>query len=232
MANHAPRTFTGSADHLVSEAFYFTDPEGNGLELYRDRPREQWQYPGGQLKMGVLPLDPNAFLSEHLEEGWTLAAGRPDLDSGARDAVVGHVHLQVGDIPTASAFYVDTLGFDVTAQWNGALFIAAGGYHHHLAVNTWRSMGAGPRAVTLGLGEISITVPTTDDVAALAARLSAHRVPVADDGAELRCRRPMAQPHPGRGHRLSRGRSRDDPRSRPRRPRTRMGRADHPAAPR
>lgn len=186
VARHAAHSFTGSADHLVSEAFYFDDPEGNGLELYRDRPREQWQYPGGQLKMGSLPLDPNAFLDKHLEPGWTLAAGRPSIDADASDAVVGHVHLQVGDLPRARAFYVDTLGFDVTAQWHGALFIAAGGYHHHLAVNTWRSMGAGPRAVTLGLGEVSIAVPTKDDVAALAARLRSHAVAAADDGAELR----------------------------------------------
>jgi len=74
----------------------------------------------------------------------------------------------------------------VTATWHGALFIAAGGYHHHMAVNTWRSMGAGPRAVTLGLGEVAITVPMPDDVAALAARLGDHGVATADDGAELR----------------------------------------------
>ncbi len=186
VASQAPQTFLGSADHLVSEAFYFTDPEGNGLELYRDRPRDQWEYTGGRVRMDSLALDPNAFLSEHLEAGWTLAAGRPTIDPAAADAVVGHVHLQVGDVPTARAFYVDTLGFDVTAQWHGALFVAAGGYHHHLAVNTWRSMGAGPRAVTLGLGEVSIAVPTADDVAALDERLRAHGVAVADDGAELR----------------------------------------------
>ncbi len=186
VARTAPGTYVGSADHLVSEAFYFTDPEGNGVELYTDRPREEWRWSGGRVAMDSLPLDPHDFLGRHLEPGWTLEAGRPDGVAQAGGAVVGHVHLQVGDIPTARAFYVDTLGFEVTATWHGALFIAAGGYHHHLAVNTWRSMGAGPRAVTLGLGEVSIAVPVADDVAALGARLRDRRVAVADDGAELR----------------------------------------------
>lgn len=190
VASTAPGTYVGSADHLVSQAFYFTDPEGNGVELYTDRPREAWQWAGGLVQMDSLPLDPNGFLSTHLEPGWTLEAGRPGIDPDAGGAVVGHVHLQVGDIPTARAFYVDSLGFEVTGQWHGALFVAAGGYHHHMAVNTWRSMGAGPRAVTLGLGEVSITVPTADDVAALAARLRHRRIPLRDDGAEVRVEDP------------------------------------------
>lgn len=189
VARTAPGTYVGSADHLVSEAFYFTDPEGNGVELYTDRPRDQWGWAGGRVTMDSLPLDPNDFLGRHLEPGWTLEAGAPG-HAKPGGAVVGHVHLQVGDIPTARAFYVDTLGFEVTATWHGALFIAAGGYHHHMAVNTWRSMGAGPRAVTLGLGEVRIALPTVGDVAALAARLHDHRVPVADDGAEIRFQDP------------------------------------------
>lgn len=185
VARTAPGTYVGSADHLVSQAFYFTDPEGNGVELYTDRPRERWRWSGGRVTMDSLPLDPNDFLGEHLEPGWTLEGGAPD-GAEVGGAVVGHVHLQVGDIPTARAFYVDALGFEVTATWHGALFVAAGGYHHHLAVNTWRSMGAGPRAVTLGLGEVRITLPMADDVAALAARLQYHHVAVSDDGAEVR----------------------------------------------
>jgi catechol 2,3-dioxygenase len=190
VARTAPGTYVGSADHLVSQAFYFTDPEGNGVELYTDRPRDDWRWSGGRVQMDSLPLDPSAFLGAHLEPGWTLEAGRPDLDPEAGGAVVGHVHLQVGDVPAARRFYVDTLGFEVTAEWHGALFVAAGGYHHHLAVNTWRSMGAGPRAVTLGLGEVSITVPAADDVDALAARLRARRVSARHDGAELRVEDP------------------------------------------
>jgi len=176
IAARAPGTFAGSADHLVSKAFYFTDPEGNGIELYWDRVRSDWKWVGGSVQMGSLALDPNAFLREHLSDA---ALENPG------DAVVGHVHLSVGDVPSARAFYVDTLGFEVSAQWNGALFVAAGGYHHHLAMNTWNSAGAGPRASSLGLGEVAILVPAADDVAALAGRLADHGVAARDDGATL-----------------------------------------------
>ncbi len=174
VARRAPGTFVGSADHLVSEAFYFTDPEGNGIELYADRPRQAWGWVGGQVRMDTLALDPNRFLAEHY------APERP-----AGGAVVGHVHLQVGDTATARAFYVDALGFDVTAQVPGALFVAAGGYHHHMAMNTWNSSGAGPRVPALGLGRVDVVLPTSDDVAAVAARLRDHGIPVRDDGASL-----------------------------------------------
>jgi catechol 2,3-dioxygenase len=179
VARYAPRSYVGSADHLVSQAFYFTDPEGNGLELYRDRSRDRWTWDGPYVRMASLRLDPNAFLAEHLSEA---AAADP----GAAGAVVGHVHLQVGDIAAARHFYVDALGFEVTAQVPGALFVAAGGYHHHLAVNTWNSAGAGPRASSLGLAEVAVRVPGADDVAALRSRLAHHGIPVRDDGATVR----------------------------------------------
>ncbi len=174
VARFAPGTFTGSADHLFSEAFYFTDPEGNGLELYRDRPRHEWTYDAaGTLQSATLPLDPNQFLARHL------GAGTPG------PAEVGHVHLQVGDIATARGFYVDVLGFDVTMDYGSALFVSAGGYHHHLAMNTWGTRGAGPRAASLGLGEVAIDVPTRDDVAALAERVRAAGLSHGDDGRTL-----------------------------------------------
>ncbi len=173
---HPGGAFVGSADHLFSEAFYFSDPEGNGLELYRDRPRREWVYDGaGRLRAATLHLDPNQFLARHLTEG---------LEPGA-DSTVGHVHLQVGDIPRARAFYVGLLGFDVTIDVGSALFVSAGGYHHHIAMNTWHSRGAGPRAASLGLGQVSIEVPTRDDVAALADRLTRAGLPFADDGRTL-----------------------------------------------
>lgn len=178
IASRAPGTFVGSADHLVSKAFYFTDPEGNGIELYWDRSRAEWGWHDGQVVMSTLRLDPNDFLREHLSQAAREAPG-------AAAAVVGHVHLQVGDVSTARTFYVDALGFEATAQWHGALFVSAGGYHHHLAMNSWHSAGAGPRASSLGLGEVSIFVPTADDVAALAGRLAHHGVVVRDDGATL-----------------------------------------------
>lgn len=171
-------TFVGSSDHGVSEAFYFTDPEGNGIELYVDRPREQWQVVGGQVQMDSLFLDPQRYLETHLTEAAT--AGMHDAG-----ASVGHVHLQVGDVPLARAFYADALGFAVTMQAPGALFVSAGGYHHHLAVNVWNSRGAGPRASTLGLGEVTIAVPGRDELDAAAARLRARGVTVADDGRSL-----------------------------------------------
>ena len=180
VAQHAPRSFTGSADHLVSLAFYLDDPEGNGVELYWDRSRTLWEWGAdGRVAMDSLRLDPNAFLREHLTED---VVARPDASA----AVVGHVHLQVGDVPSGRAFYVDALGFDVTAEWHSALFVSAGGYHHHLAMNTWASAGAGPRASALGLGEVAILVPTRDDLGALADRLAHHGVPTADDGVTLR----------------------------------------------
>lgn len=180
VAAAAPETFIGSADHLVSLAFYLTDPEGNGVELYWDRSRSLWGWtPDGRVQMDSLRLDPNAFVREHLTDELAAAPGRGD-------AVVGHVHLQVGDVPAARAFYVDALGFDVTAEWHGALFVSAGGYHHHLAMNTWNSAGAGPRASSLGLGEVAIVVPTADEVAALGDRLAHHGVPTSHDGATLR----------------------------------------------
>jgi catechol 2,3-dioxygenase len=126
-----------------------------------------------------LRLDPNAFLGEHLTE----QAAETPADGQAE---VGHVHLQVGDVPSGKAFYVDALGFDVTAEWHGALFVSAGGYHHHLAMNTWNSAGAGPRASSLGLGEVRIVVPTHDDLGALADRVGFAGVPVAHDGTTLR----------------------------------------------
>ena len=177
-ARHPQSRFVGSADHLVSEAFYFTDPEGNGIELYVDRPREQWQVTGGQVQMDSLFLDPRHYLETHLTE-----SALAHLHDGA--AQVGHVHLQVGDIPLAREFYADALGFDVTMQAPGALFVSAGGYHHHLAVNVWNSRGAGPRASTLGLGAVTIAVPGRGELDAAASRLRARGITVVDDGQAL-----------------------------------------------
>ncbi|MHC5558996.1 VOC family protein [Kocuria sp. U4B] len=182
----APTSFTGSADHLVSQAFYFDDPEGNGVELYADRPRDTWRRePSGLVTMASNPLDPTVFLSTHLREQ---DLGRPT----AARASLGHVHLQVGDIPLARRFYVDILGFEVMADIGSALFVAAGGYHHHIGLNTWHSAGAGPRAASLGLGQVNIDLPTADDVAALEARLRDHRITTRHDGAVLRLEDPWS----------------------------------------
>ncbi|WP_147106658.1 VOC family protein [Nesterenkonia populi] len=175
-AHQAPGgAFVGCSDHLVSEAFYFTDPEGNGVELYTDRPRQQWAHDGDQIRMANTYLDPEAYLQAHLS--------RTAVESGSElPGSVGHVHLQVGDLPAARAFYIDALGFEITnTGYPGALFASAGGYHHHIAMNTWNSRGAGPRAARLGLGSVAVTVPDQEDIAALQARLSARSIPFTSD---------------------------------------------------
>ncbi len=179
-AQFEPRSFTGSADHLVSEAFYFNDPEGNGIELYWDRPREAWSWEGTSVVMDSLALPPQRYLQQYLTEESVTGQGKAA-------AGVGHVHLQVGDVQSAHEFYVGTLGFEKTAGWHGqALFVSAGGYHHHMAMNVWNSRGAGPRRDTLGLGEVLIEVPSGDDVGALADRLKVAGVQSHHTGAELR----------------------------------------------
>ncbi|WP_282827406.1 VOC family protein [Gulosibacter sediminis] len=175
-AQRYPGQFTGSADHLVSRAFYFDDPEGNGVELYWDRDRTEWSWAHGQVEMDTLFLDPNAYLREHLTEA-TVAA--PNVG----DATVGHVHLSVGDLESAREFYVNQLGFDTTNDFRGAaLFVSAGGYHHHMAMNIWNSRGAGRRHPTLGLGEVDIVVPTLDEVGTLTERMRHYGVDARDDG--------------------------------------------------
>jgi catechol 2,3-dioxygenase len=186
VAQKHPRTFTGSSDHLVSKAFYFEDPEGNGVELYWDRDRSTWSWVHGTVEMSTLYLDPNVFLQEHLtEEG---AAG-----AGLGDARVGHIHLSVGDVASAREFYVNRLGFAATAEMpESALFVSAGGYHHHMAMNVWKSAGAGRRQRTLGLGRVDIVLPTADDLGELQERLSHFGQQTRDTGAALEFDDPWA----------------------------------------
>ncbi|MDO9398357.1 MAG: VOC family protein [Herbiconiux sp.] len=176
VATRFPHSFTGSSDHLVSKAFYFDDPEHNGVELYWDRDRTQWSWTHGRLEMSTLYLDPNAFLQEHLTPE-TVA------DPRVGGATIGHVHLSVGDVPQARDFYVDKLGFEVTTMYgDSALFVSAGGYHHHMAMNVWNSAGAGRRRQTLGLGQVEIVLPDADGLAATHERLRASGLQTADDG--------------------------------------------------
>ncbi|HEY0811287.1 MAG TPA: VOC family protein, partial [Longimicrobiales bacterium] len=124
----------GASDHLVSEALYLSDPDGLGIEIYRDRQRSEWNVAGRQLSMATEPLDFDAVLAAGGGAAWS---GMP---SGT---TIGHVHLHVGDIEDAKAFYHDAVGLDLVVwSYPGALFLSAGGYHHHLGTNTW----AGPRA--------------------------------------------------------------------------------------
>jgi len=154
-----PESFSGTGDHLVSEAFYFNDPEGNGLELYFDRPEDTWQWQNGRVVMDTLYIDPLQYISQHAN------------DKLVDDKKIGHVHLRVGDINTARKFYVDTLGFDITAQVPGALFVSVGGYHHHIGLNNWLSEGAGLRSPALGLGNVTMELDSEDAVRNLAAKI-------------------------------------------------------------
>ncbi len=179
VAQQYPGSFTGSSDHLVSNAFYFDDPEGNGVELYWDRARTEWSWTHGQVEMATIFLDPNRFLRENLTEQ---ALAVPAFG----DAVLGHVHLSVGDVASAREFYVDRLGFDATASLGDqALFVSAGGYHHHMAMNTWRSRGAGVRTPALGLGRVDIVVPDSDDLGEVGERMRHFGVATRDDGRML-----------------------------------------------
>ena len=149
----------GASDHLVSEALYLHDPDGNGIEIYRDRPREEWPHVDGSLEMATLPLDIDDILTEL-------------PPASAKDAVVpagtriGHVHLQVADLDAAEGFYSGVLGFDVMVKgYAGALFVSAGGYHHHLGLNTWQSLGAGaPPPGAIGLRSFEVALPDADEL--------------------------------------------------------------------
>ncbi len=168
----------GAGDHLVSEAFYLRDPDGLGVEVYADRPRDAWRRIRRELQMATDPVDVQALRRVAAGTSWT---GMP------AGTVMGHVHLHVGDIAQATAFYADGLGFDrMTWSYPGALFLAAGGYHHHLGVNTW----AGPSAAPAGPGEArllewTLELPAASDVAAVTASLESagySSEPADDDG--------------------------------------------------
>lgn len=149
----AGHRFTGASDHLVSEALYLDDPEGNGIELYRDRPRAEWRHDDGELQMATLPLDVEGVLASATD---TVASAA--MPAGTR---IGHVHLQVADLDDAEAFYVGGVGFDMSVRrLPGALFVSAGGYHHHVGLNTWAGRGApAPPAGARGLRSFTIVVP-------------------------------------------------------------------------
>jgi catechol 2,3-dioxygenase len=158
---------SGASDHLVSEALYLRDPEDNGIEIYRDRPREEWRYVDGVLAMDTLPLDLEGVLGE-----------LNDHEAESRDAAdarLGHVHLQVADLRAAESLYHDVLGFDVTVRtYPGALFLSAGGYHHHIGLNTWAGEGAAsPPAGALGLGWFEVVLPSPEELDSVAERLTA-----------------------------------------------------------
>lgn len=142
----------GASDHAVSEALYLADPEGNGIEIYADRPRAEWPRDGDAIQMSTEAMDVASVVASGEGARW---AGAPD---GMR---VGHVHLQVNDVPAAEAFYRDRVGLDLVTRYGAqASFLSAGGYHHHVAVNAWGTMNGPPaQPGALGLRSFEILVP-------------------------------------------------------------------------
>jgi catechol 2,3-dioxygenase len=171
--------YAGMSDHLVSEALYLNDPDGLGIEVYADRGRDKWQYEGRELKMATIPLNVQDLVSAAGGEPWN---GMPN------GTTIGHVHLHVGDLDEAAAFYHEALGFDkVTWSYPGALFLSAGGYHHHLGTNTWAA-GAPPAADDdARLVEWELVLPDAANVASAAASVekSGGSVERSSDGSVL-----------------------------------------------
>jgi catechol 2,3-dioxygenase len=149
----------GASDPLVSEALYLSDPDGNGIEIYRDRPRGEWRREGGELRMATLPLDLESVIAELHDQD--------DRDEHAPAGTrIGHVHLQVADLAETEAFYSGALGFDVVVRgYPGALFVSAGGYHHHIGLNTWHSAGSGPPPTgAVGLRSFEVALPAPEEL--------------------------------------------------------------------
>jgi catechol 2,3-dioxygenase len=175
--------FQGFADHGVSEAIYLADAEGNGVELYVDKPRSEWPVRNGELQMVTDPLDLDDLLAE---------LNKPTQPRQEAGLSIGHMHLQVTDLKAAGAFYNEALGFAVTQRsFPGALFVAAGGYHHHIGLNVWNSRGGSPAADgTLGLVRFGIRPGSLEAVQSLAARLrnTQHWLKTTDHGILVRDR--------------------------------------------
>jgi len=163
----------GAADHGVSEALYLADEDGNGIEIYRDRPRAEWPFVNGELQMGADPIDFDDLL----------AAGENAPHTGAgllAETVIGHVHLHVSRLADAQRFYVDVLGFELMQRYGqSALFVSAGGYHHHVGLNTWAGVGAPPPPPgAIGLRHFDVALPSDAAVADILVRVRAADIPI------------------------------------------------------
>jgi catechol 2,3-dioxygenase len=178
----------GFADHLVSEAIYLSDPDGNGIEIYRDRARSDWPRFNGQIQMATDPLDIEGILGElagHEDKPW---AGMEDK------TILGHMHLHVGDVNKADQFYNGVLGFDNIAMLgDSAGFVSAGGYHHHIAFNTWNGIGAPPQpAGSIGLRHFIVRLPDTTELGKIADRVRTAGLKIEEENEGLVVRDPSA----------------------------------------
>jgi len=162
----------GYADHLVSEALYLSDPDGNGIEVYHDRPRSTWTWHNGHVDMVSDPIDLDALMAEGRQDN-SVWSGLPAYTT------LGHMHLRVADIPQGVQFYHGILGFDIVQQMPSALFVSAGGYHHHIGMNTWQSRnGPPPPHDAVGLRFFTVQLPDATALAQVVARLQAAGRPI------------------------------------------------------
>ncbi|MEM0349076.1 MAG: VOC family protein [Candidatus Caldarchaeum sp.] len=172
-------SFEGFADHIVSEALYLSDPDGHGIELYADRPREKWTRTSlNELRMATLPLNIDSLLQELRGEG-----SSKSLDPGYRlppGTRLGHIHLHVSSLEKAEQFYHHILGFDITLKtYPGALFLSAGGYHHHIGANIWAGLNAPPPSNNhVQLKSFSLILPTRKAFEMLLTQLADHKIEI------------------------------------------------------
>ncbi len=162
----------GYADHLVSESLYLSDPDGNGIEVYHDRPRSTWTWHNGHIDMATNPIDLEAMMAEGRQDtsAWS---GLPAYTT------LGHMHLRVGNIPQGMQFYHDVLGFDIVIQMPSAIFVSAGGYHHHIGMNIWESRnGSQPPRNAVGLRFFTIQLPNATALSQVVTRLQVANWPV------------------------------------------------------
>ncbi|SEP95305.1 catechol 2,3-dioxygenase [Faunimonas pinastri] len=184
LSHAAARRFPllGASDHSVSEAVYLSDPEGNGVEIYADRPRSTWKVTDGAIEMTTGPLDFADLMEAGQEVDWS---GWP------AGAIVGHMHLQTGNLPSAEAFYSGLLGFDVTCRYPGAVFYGSGGYHHQIATNIWNSRAAAPLdGTSTGLRSYELIARDAETIEVARDRLSASAVPFSEVGNGISLRDP------------------------------------------
>jgi len=198
----AGASLRGAADHGVSEALYLSDPDGNGIEIYRDRSRDEWpRGADGAIAMVTDPLDLDRLLDEGAVDRSRLRGLSPDdLPAAPEGTRMGHIHLHVADLEAAKRFYVDVVGFDLVARYGAeALFVSAGGYHHHVGLNTWAGRGApAPPPGSAGLRWFALEHSTSAEREKTLARIRAEGIPV-----ETAAGDPLVRDPSGNGVRLT-----------------------------
>ncbi|MBT2657591.1 VOC family protein [Bacillus sp. ISL-18] len=163
----------GAADHYVSEALYLNDPDGNGIEVYRDRPSSEWTWKNGLVEMATEQLDAEGILAESNAEWKGLPSG----------TIMGHIHLHVGDLEKSKEFYTKGMGFEVVSYYPQAVFLSSGRYHHHVAINTWQGAGAPtPPKNSVGLNWYSIVFPNQEAREKVMEQLKQIGAPLSNEG--------------------------------------------------